>query len=228
MINQIERERIVKMEIKNNKKIVYIISAIIIIIGVICTFTMGLKYSLKYADTVRLNIYIGKEYNMEDIKQIAKEVFGKQEIQYQEIEIFKDTVALTLKEATQEQIETLTNKLKEKYEPEAEEVVQKVEIPHQRLKDILKPYIMPIVITTAIILVAVIIMAYISKINILKTVGMLILNLGIAQGVYFSIFAIARIPIGEWFIVGILAIYILVMSCGAKIKLPEKKEKKKK
>lgn len=216
------------MDRKNNKKIIYIVSAVIIIIGIICTFTMGLKYSLKYDDTVRLNLYIGKEYNMEDIKHIAKEVFGKQKIQYQEIEIFKDTVALTLKEVNDEQIALLTDKLKEKYQPEAEEVVQKVEVPHQRLKDILKPYVMPIAITSAIILVAVIIMAYISKLNIVKTIGMLILNLGVAQGVYLSIFAIARIPIGELFIVGALVIYILVLSCGAKIKLPEKKEKKNK
>ena len=84
------------MKIKNNKKLVYIISAIIIIIGIVCTFTMGFKYSLKYSEAVRLNIYIGKEYKMEDIKQIAEEVFGKQSIQYQEIEMFQDTAAITL------------------------------------------------------------------------------------------------------------------------------------
>lgn len=206
---------------------VYIISAIIIVIGIICTFTMGLKYNLKYDNAIRLNLYIGKEYHMEDIKQIAKEVFGEQEIQYQEIEIFRDTVALTLREVTDEQITALTDKLKEKYQPEAEEVVQKVEVPHQRLKDILKPYVMPIAITSAMLVIAVVIMAYVSKFNIVKTVGMLILNLILAEGVYLSIFAITRIPIGEWFIIGVLAIYILVLSCGAKIKLPEKKEKKK-
>lgn len=209
--------------IKNNKKILYII----IIIGVICTFTMGFKYSLKYDEAIRLNIYIGKDYNMDDIKKMAVEVFGKQPILYQQIEMFQDTASITLKQVTDEQIEAFKGKLEEKYQKEADETVIKVEIPHQRLKDILKPYIMPIAITSAAILIAAMIMAYVSKLDILKTVGALILNLGIAEGVYLSIFAIARLPIGECFIIGVLAIYILVMSCGVKIKLPEKQEKKK-
>ncbi len=216
------------MKIKNNKKLVYIISAIIIIIGIVCTFTMGFKYSLKYSEAVRLNIYIGKEYKMEDIKQIAEEVFGKQAIQYQEIEMFQDTAAITLKEVTDEQVTAFTNKINEKYQSEAEQVVQKKEVPHERLKDILRPYIAPITITTVILMIVVILTMYFTKANIISEVASLIANLILAEGVYVSIFAIARIPIGELFVVGALAIYILVMSCGFKIKLLEKQEKKKK
>ena len=77
-------------------------------------------------------------------------------------------------------------------------------------------------------MIVVILTMYFTKANIISEVASLIANLILAEGVYVSIFAIARIPIGELFVVGALAIYILVMSCGFKIKLLEKQEKKKK
>jgi len=216
------------MGVRKNNKIIYIISVIVIIIGAICTCTMGLKYNLKYDEAVRINIYIGKEYNMEDIKQIAQEVFGNEAIMYQEIEMFQDTAAITLKYATDEQVTTFGDKIREKYEPETEQIVEKIDIPHQRLKDTLKPYITPIAITSAIIVVAIIIMAYIAKANIITKLLNIIINLILAEGVYLSVFAIARLPIGEMFIVGALSIYILVVTCSFKVKLPEKNKDKKK
>lgn len=214
---------------KNKKNIIYILSVVIIVAGVICTAIWGFNYGTSYSEAERITIYLGKEYKMEDIKQIINEVFEKENKMYQEIESFSDTVAVTIKDVTSGQLDLLNNKIKEKYELEDETVLTSSVIPHQRLRDIVKPYIMPLIITTIIVWLG---MAVALKLSanegIIAKLIMAFVNLVLAEAVYVSAFAITRLPINEFFIMGILSVYIIVTICSFKFKVNLVKEEKKK
>lgn len=196
-------------KVLKNKKLIYGIMTVIIILGIIATYVFRLNFTLEYSKNTRINVYIGKEYNVEDIQTIAEEVFGTKDIYYQEIERFNEAVSITVKEASDEQITNLTNKIKEKYELESTEgLIQTNEIGHLRGTDIVKPYIIPMVITTVIIL------AYVgiryTNLGVYKTIFTLLARLIYAEALYLSIIAIARLPIGMYTMPVAIAIYILV------------------
>ena len=48
---------------KNMKNIIYILSIVIIVAGVICTAIWGFNYGTNYSEAERITIYLGKEYN---------------------------------------------------------------------------------------------------------------------------------------------------------------------
>lgn len=199
-------------KIKKNKKIILgILIAIILIAGIAITLTIGLNFDLKYQETKQIQLNLGTEFETKDIKEITDEVFPGQKVMIQKVEVFNDAVSIITTNITDEQKQSLIDKVNEKYESaEIEADSTKIEtIPHTRGRDILKPYITPFVLATFIILVY---MAFrykkIGSIKtILKTLGMVILM----QAVLFSIIAIARIPIGRVTIPLVLGVYLLTL-----------------
>lgn len=198
-------------DVLKNKKILYILIALIIIIGIISIFVLRLNFSLMYSEHLRINVYLGEEYNLQDIKQIAEETLGKQEIIYQNIESFNDSIAITVKDASDEQIDALEAKLKEKYEIDStESILQTNKIAHLRGRDIVKPYIIPMIIVTIAVL-AYVGIRYIS-LGIFKTIGTLLLRLIISEALLLSIIAIARIPIGIYTMPIAILLYMAVIT----------------
>lgn len=199
-------------KIKKNKKIIIgILIAIILIAGIAITLTIGLNFDLNYQETKQIQLNLGTEFNKNDIKEITDEVFSGQKVMIQTVEVFKDAVSIRTTDITDEQKQSLIDKINEKYES-AEIEADSVEIetiPHTRGRDIVKPYIAPFALATFIILVY---MAFrYKKIGstktILKTLGMVILM----QAILLSIIAIARIPIGRVTIPLVLGVYLLTL-----------------
>ena len=102
-------------------------------------------------------------------------------------------------------------------------------IPHYRIRDIIKPYIAPIVITTIIIL------AYLGirclKLGAFKVIITLLLRLIVSEAVFASIIQILRIPVGVYAIPVAILIYILVTMItvtGYENELTRKKEQEEK
>ena len=199
-------------KIKKNKKIIIgILIAIILIAGIAITLTIGLNFDLNYQETKQIQLNLGTEFNKNDIKEITDEVFSGQKVMIQTVEVFKDAVSIRTTNITDEQKQSLIDKMNEKYES-AEIEADSVEIetiPHTRGRDIVKPYIAPFALATFIILVY---MAFrYKKIGstktILKTLGMVILM----QAILLSIIAIARIPIGRVTIPLVLGVYLLTL-----------------
>ena len=200
-------------ELLKNKKLIYIVIALIIIIGIISIFVLRLNFTLMYSEHTRINVYLGKNYELQDIKQISQEVFGDQEIIYQEIETFYDSLAITVKQATEEQITNLETKLKEKYEIDSEEEILQVnEVGHLRGRDIVRPYIIPMIISTLVIL-AYVGIRYIN-LGIFKTTFTLFIRLIVSEALLLSIIAIARIPIGAFTMPVAIVLYLLVIMCS--------------
>lgn len=197
-------------ELLKNKKLIYIVIALIIIIGIISIFVLRLNFTLMYSEHTRINVYLGKNYELQDIKQISQEVFGDQEIIYQEIETFYDSLAITVKQATEEQITNLETKLKEKYEIDSEEEILQVnEVGHLRGRDIVRPYIIPMIISTLVIL------AYVGirylNLGVFRTTFTLFLRLIISEALLLSVIAIGRIPIGIYTMPVAIILYLLVI-----------------
>ena len=185
-------------------KIIAILVAIIIIVGTYIILTTGLNFELKYQETQRMQIYIGKEFEIEDIRQITNEVFGDQTVIIQKARELEDVLSITTKEITEEQKNNLTSKLNEKYGTEiTEEQNETVQIPKARGRDLIKPYIIP----TVIILVCIAIKY--NKLGALKTIITSILSVVIAQLTLLSLIAITRIPVGRLTIPMVLIVYIL-------------------
>ena len=196
-------------KVLKNKKLIYGIMTLIIILGIIATYVFRLNFTLEYSQNTKINVYIGKEYNIADIQTIAEEVFGTKQIAYQEIERFNEAVSITVKEASDEQITNLTNKIKEKYELESTEgLIQTTKIGHLRGRDIVKPYIVPMVITTVLIL------AYVgiryTNLGVYKTIFTLLARLIYSEALYLSIIAIARLTISVYTMPVAIGLYILV------------------
>lgn len=196
-------------KIMKHKKIIYSIIAVIIIIGIIITCVLKLNFTLAYSQNTKINIYIGKEYNIDDIKAIAEEVFGTNKIEYQKIEKFNEAISITVKEASDEQIANLQTKIQEKYELETlDGLIQTTQNGNLRGRDIVKPYIIPITIVTIIIL------AYVGlrymNLGVYKTIFTLLLRLIVAEALLLSIIAITRIPISIYTMPVAIGLYILV------------------
>lgn len=195
-------------KLNKKMKILSIILAIIIIAGIAITLTIGLNFDLRYEETKKVELYLQKEFEISDIKQITNEVMPNQPVIIQKVEVYEDTVSIISKDITDEQKSNLINKVNEKYGTDlSAEDVEIVTIPHTRGRDIIKPYILPFVISTVIILAYMAVRYY--KLGVLKTLAKTIGIIVLAQVVLLSVIAIARIPIGRITIPLVITVYIL-------------------
>ena len=213
-----------KQLLNNKNKIMYGIAFLIIIIGVIVIFTKGFTKSLEYGNSQKIEIYIGKEFNTNDIKSMTDEVFEGKQVSIKKVELFKDMVSISAKEISQEQKDAMIEKIKEKYSLEnvAADVLT---VPAINLKDIAKRYAFPTAVSFVIILVYAIIVLF--KLNVLKVLCELIINTCVAEAVYFSILAITRLPICRITMPIALIIYVItifIMMCKFQKELTDKKQ----
>ena len=196
------------------KKIFYAILICIIVAGAIVIGTMGLKADIIYSKNVRIDMYLGKEYNHNEVEQIAKEIFNTNRVIVQQIEYFGDMFSLIISQDVEnidEKAEEFAAKINETYELSEEDTnIQVIYQPKIKLSSILIPYLLPIAISMAIILIYVIIRF--RKIGILKTLGLYILTVLVSEAVYLSILAIFRIPINRLVTPIGLAIYVIVVT----------------
>ena len=191
------------------KKVISLIALIIIIIGIIITATVGLNFDLRYQEAKRIQLYIEKDFEISDIKQIAKEVLGNQEVIIQKVEVYEDTVSILAKDITDEQKTEIVNKVNEKYSLElSADQIEIIAIPQTRGRDIIRPYIVPFAIATVIIL-AYMAIRYNKLFGAIKTIGKATGTLVLAQLLLLSLMAITRIPVGRLTIPLVLAVYVL-------------------
>lgn len=213
-----------------NPKIVYLIAILVIIVGIIVGCVWKTNFSLMYAEHTRIDVYLGKQYNLDELKQITEEVFPNQKIAYQEIETFQDSIAISVEYVSDEQLELLKEKIQEKYEIEdIDSSIMTTTVPHYRIRDMVKPYVVPMVITTLIIL------AYVGirylNLGIFKVIFTLVIRLVVSEAVLASIIEIVRIPVGIYTIPVAILIYIFVTIStvvGYENEASQKREKEKK
>lgn len=202
-------------------KILYIIMLVITIIGVIIIGTNGFKFDLSYRKTKMVEIYLGKEFELNDIRSIINEVIPEKEVKLNKIGEFENTVSITLDSITDEELDLLNKKINEKYELEnKKEDILSVDLANIRLKDIVKPYIIPTLIFTIITLLY--FMIIFKKVGFINIFVKFILNVVLPESAIIAILAILRIPVAGYLMALILTIYsvlLIAQSNNLKIKL---------
>ena len=199
-----------KNKLSKKTKIIFTIIAIIILIGIAITCTLGLNFDLRYRDSKRMELYLEQEFNISDIKQMTDEVMPGKKVIIQKVEVYEDTVSITAENITDEEKQSLIDKVNEKYGTTLVAESTEIEtIPNTRGRDIVKPYVVPFGIATLIILVYMAIRY--RKLGVVKTLLKTIVIAIVAEMVLLSIMAITRIPIGLITIPLVITVYLLTL-----------------
>lgn len=195
---------------KNKKILIITILALIVLAGILMTIFLGFNKEAKFEQAKRIDIYVEQKVDLEKVKEKVKEVLGNDNI-VQVVEVYEDMVTIRAKDITEDQKNEIVNKVKEisEFEQTAEDTAINL-IPATRFRDIFKPYIIPFIIISVLLIIYFMIRYY--KLGILKVFGKTIFAILLGQILLFSILAITRIPIGIYTPVLILIVYILDIS----------------
>lgn len=191
---------------KKKNVIILAIAMIIVIAGVIVASTIGFNKQLRYQDSQKIDIYVASEVDVDKIKSIANEVLGKQNM-VQTIEIYQDMVTIRAKSISDEQKDSIVNKIKENYE--FEQTAEKTEIkdiPATRIRDMFKKYVLPFVLSFIIILVYMVV-RYRQK-GILNVFAQTMAIPVLCEILLISLIAITRIPVGVYTSTLVLVVYL--------------------
>lgn len=197
-----------------NKKIIYGILALIVLVGAVLVVTIGLRLDMKNDANTKIYVYIGKEFDNNDIEQIAKETFETDTAIVQKVEIYNEMALITIKEQNteniNEKIESLNSKINEKYglENKKEDIVINNET-KINMYSVIKPYILPMLISLIVILVYSSIIY--RKLGILKNIIIYVLTVIGSQLLYASILVITRLPFNMFIIPIGLIIYAITI-----------------
>lgn len=182
----------------NRKIIICIIAIVIMCVGAVMANVIGFNKGLEYGDYTRILVYMNKESNLDDVKGIVSDVFGGRfEVSY--TDEFKDTVSIKAQGISDEQIENLKNKLKEKYEFEDDaEYMITLNTASIGTFELIKDYIKPVAISYVLILVY-FAFAY-RKLGLVNGLVIPAIAIIIINSLYVSIIAICRIPLNSFII----------------------------
>ena len=215
-------------QISGKMKFVFFIIAIILILGIAMILTKGFEKNILYSDHVRLEITLN-DLEKEKVEEAIKEVFGNSAT-IQTVGDFEDTITISVQNLEENKRAELEEKLKEQNNGEEVEINQ-VEVGRINLRDIVIPYALPmgiVVILFAIymgikyyalpmgivvILFAIYMGIKYRKKEMLKHIGIPVICFVLAEAIYACIFAIFRIPVGNYFMplavtVGIITLMI--------------------
>ena len=212
-------------KISNKFKLLLVIIILIIISGITIIATKGFEFALEYEKTNEIQLYLSVDFNKEDIKQITDETMSNKPVLIQKVEVFEDTVSIISKQITEEEKTNTINKVNEKYGLEIDtQTVDITHIPHTKLRDIFRPYLVPFLISTILVL------GYIgiryNKQNIIKVIFISAITIVLSELIILSIIAITRIPIGVFTLSYMLVAYILtVLGLSIKFEKDNKKQK---
>lgn len=210
---------------KKTNIIIYIVICLIIVAGVAMWYTKGFNLELQYS--ARKQIRIDNKTGMEisEIENIANEVLGETKHFVQTLERFGNSVLIVSEEMTEEQKNQIVEKINEKYsDAQSAEDVTIESIPFTRIKDAVKKYIAPGVITLGIILIYFIIRF--RKISVLVIILKTLIIPVVSELTYFSLISICRIPFSRATLAIGVVLYVMVMLILANIFENKEKELK--
>lgn len=205
---------------KNSKKILILGMILLILAGIIVVALKGLNVSLMFGKHEVVEIKLNSNMNLDIMKQICDDVFQNKEYVVKELEVFGDSVQINVKSITDEEKANLVNQVNEKFE--TQKTVEDLNInpvSNKRIRDVVKPYIVPMAISFGIVFVYIFIRF--RKINPIKIILDFMLKLFLTEAILLSIVAIVRIPVSELLIN--LAMILAVAELVSAIAKSEKK-----
>ena len=201
-------------------KILCVILAVIFIAAIISTAIRGLKVDINYSEGVTMVLDLGKEFETKDIRDIAKEIWSGKDVLVQKVEVYDESVSVKVPELNEEQINNFVTKINEKYQLELTSAdVSVLYNSNERLRNIVRPYIIPLIIATALIVVY-----YSIRFKGVKEILNLLLTLIAVEGIIYSIHALLLMPINIFTMPVVMIAYAGVV-IGITIKSETKKRK---
>lgn len=210
------------------KKIGYIVLAVIVIVAAVIVATIGFNVDVSFSDHKEMRVNLGKEYNIAEVYSIVQSVMGKESVAVSGAEKFNDAFIIKAKNLSDEQVTSLKDKIAEKYEiaEENKENLATVNyVPGYRIRDMVEPFILPVILSSIAILIYIAIRY--KKLGITRTVIVQFATMIFAEILLVSIYAIARIPVNRLFVPAMLSVYVLsIIACNIQLtkQLEEKKE----
>ena len=179
--------------------------------------TLKNKINEKYGVTQDILILIGDDYNVDDVKAIANEVFAKENINVEKFEEDAKYVSIEAEIVSESELEMLNNKINEKFglknevsSISASQVIKNNDMPRVRLTDMAKQYIFYTIIATVLVLIYFIIRF--RKLGVAKVLVSTIISLVFAELLYMAIISITRFPINKLAIIAAFAIYLIILT----------------
>ncbi len=204
-------------------KLLYIILIIVIIVGAIVYKVKGVNKELNYSNRQEFEISAASTFDVSKVEEIAKSVITNRQIKVQKVERFENALEIISAEISEEEKENIINKINEEYnENISNEDVKITSVTATRIIDILRPYILPIIIAMVIVLLYFVILY--NKIGITEVLTKGIILPILVELSYYAIIAITRIPFGR--ITNSIALGIFIVTIGMlAICFQNKKEK---
>lgn len=199
---------------KNIKKILALFVVIILILGILMIVKNGFNYAIEYKEVTELKFMLGEVLDMNEVKSMVNEAFNNKEVKIQKIDYFNDSVNILVVEPTDEEIQTLLDKINERYNQNNEmDNISRVKISNVSIIDIIKPYILPSVV--ALVLAIVYMGIRFKNQGIVKVILSVLFAVLVVQALFFAICAIIRIPITIWTVPFALGLLILTLTVYA-------------
>lgn len=206
------------MKLSGYKKILLLGVILIIVAGIFVVALKGVNVSLQLQQHESIVVKIGKTIQLKDINEICNNIFKDKNYIVRNVELFDDSVDITVESITDEEKQELVNKINEKYETEL--TVENLTIKSNsniRIRDIVKPFIVPIVVSV-ILIGAIYITVYRNKEIVIKYTKTLAITI-VTEAFIASVIAIARIPVSQSIITLMLFIAVAeIMVCMNKNK----------
>lgn len=182
------------MKLSGNKKIILLGMILLIIAGIVVVALKGVKVSLTLQQHEAINIYVGKNIEIKEIKNICKEVLGKKDFTLRRIDVFNDAVTLNVESITNEEKDAIISKISEKYGIEMNENnISDRTISNVRVRDMVGVYIKPVIISTILIFVYMVIRF--RKESAAKLLGKIVGVIVLTEALIASFVAVCRIPL---------------------------------
>ena len=165
---------------------------------------------LQYSARNQISITNNTGINKTDVEKIALEVLGDTRHFVQEVEMFGNSVSIIADEITEEQRNEIINKFNDKYKTKIDkDEIEIVSIPFTRIKDVIKPFIIPGVITFLIVL-AYFLIRY-RSLGVKQILSKIVIIPVTAELLLYSIIAIARIPFGRIAVATGIGLYVIII-----------------
>lgn len=191
--------------------IIYILVSLIIVAGIIIWKINGFNLELQFAKRQQIVLSNKTGINKIDVEQIASEVLGNNKYFVQEVETFRNSVSIVSEEITEKQKEQIIEKFNEKHKTDIKSKDTKItEIPFTRVVDMIKPFVIPVIVIITIILLYFLIRfkSLGWKVVLIKTVIIPVL----AELLLYSIIAITGIPFGRIAIAISIGLYVIIIA----------------
>lgn len=193
---------------KNAKKIVILGMILLVLAGIIVVALKGFRVSLLFGKHEIIAIKLGVDVDLNQVKQACNETFGKKEFVVKGLEVFGDSAQINVESITEEEKTTLIEKLNEKFGTQKTvENLNIVSVSNKRIRDVVKPYMVPMGISYVIVFLYMLIRF--RKVNAVGQVISAVWKSALIEAILVSVIAITRIPVDE------LLISVLILIAAA-------------